>query len=139
MVKLRHLQQTNQFLCFCLSEVSTEDVMKKLEKRNNETTVSDARARYLQRKQQKQQSKALWQKVLAFEDIYHAMYHKGAFGGTCIWIINICYIYNNACLLFNSSTLVWALGFMGLWHGSHLKKTGALYLNSEQVEREQLA
>ncbi|XP_038548799.1 probable ATP-dependent RNA helicase DHX40 isoform X2 [Micropterus salmoides] len=41
------------------SEVSTEDVMKKLEKRNNETTVSDARARYLQRKQQKQQSKAL--------------------------------------------------------------------------------
>nr|XP_046246280.1 probable ATP-dependent RNA helicase DHX40 [Scatophagus argus] len=40
-------------------EVSTEDVMKKLEKRNNETTVSDARARYLQRKQQRQQSKAL--------------------------------------------------------------------------------
>ncbi|XP_028275051.1 probable ATP-dependent RNA helicase DHX40 [Parambassis ranga] len=40
-------------------EVSAEDVMKKLEKRNNETTVSDARARYLQRKQQRQQSKAL--------------------------------------------------------------------------------
>uniref|UniRef100_A0A8C9Y364 RNA helicase n=1 Tax=Sander lucioperca TaxID=283035 RepID=A0A8C9Y364_SANLU len=40
-------------------EVSTEDVMKKLEKRNNETTVSDARARYLQRKQQRQQNKAL--------------------------------------------------------------------------------
>uniref|UniRef100_A0A8C4EA30 RNA helicase n=1 Tax=Dicentrarchus labrax TaxID=13489 RepID=A0A8C4EA30_DICLA len=39
--------------------VSTEDVSKKLEKRNNETTVSDARARYLQRKQQRQQSKAL--------------------------------------------------------------------------------
>ncbi|KAF7652999.1 hypothetical protein LDENG_00088980 [Lucifuga dentata] len=39
-------------------EVSTEDIMKKLEKRNNEATVSDARARYLQRKQQKQQSKA---------------------------------------------------------------------------------
>ncbi|XP_041849990.1 probable ATP-dependent RNA helicase DHX40 [Melanotaenia boesemani] len=35
-------------------EVSTEDVMKKLEKRNNETTISDARTRYLQRKQQKQ-------------------------------------------------------------------------------------
>ncbi|KAG8002175.1 putative ATP-dependent RNA helicase DHX40 [Nibea albiflora] len=40
-------------------EVSTEDAMRKLEKRNNETTVSDARARYLQRKQQRQQSKAL--------------------------------------------------------------------------------
>ncbi|XP_060901835.1 probable ATP-dependent RNA helicase DHX40 [Labrus mixtus] len=40
------------------SEVSTEDVMKKLERRNNETTVNDARARYLQRKQQRQQSKA---------------------------------------------------------------------------------
>nr|XP_020456101.1 probable ATP-dependent RNA helicase DHX40 [Monopterus albus] len=40
-------------------EVSTEDVMKKLEKRNNEATVSDARARYLQRKQLRQQSKAL--------------------------------------------------------------------------------
>ncbi|XP_072248973.1 probable ATP-dependent RNA helicase DHX40 [Leuresthes tenuis] len=40
-------------------EVSAEDVVKKLEKRNNETTVSDARARYLQRKQQRQQSKAL--------------------------------------------------------------------------------
>lgn len=41
------------------SEVSNEDAIKKLEKRNNETTVSDARARYLQRKQQRQQSKAL--------------------------------------------------------------------------------
>ncbi|XP_040902875.1 probable ATP-dependent RNA helicase DHX40 [Toxotes jaculatrix] len=39
-------------------EVSTEDIMKKLEKRNNEATVSDARARYLQRKQQRQQNKA---------------------------------------------------------------------------------
>ncbi|XP_040028405.1 putative ATP-dependent RNA helicase DHX40 [Gasterosteus aculeatus] len=39
-------------------EVSTEDVMKKLEKRNNETDVCDARARYLQRKQQRQQNKA---------------------------------------------------------------------------------
>ncbi|XP_033953287.1 probable ATP-dependent RNA helicase DHX40 [Pseudochaenichthys georgianus] len=37
------------------AEVSTEDVMKKLEKRNNETAVGDARARYLQRKQQRQQ------------------------------------------------------------------------------------
>lgn len=46
--------------------------MKKLEKRNNETTVSDARARYLQRKQQRQQSKALWQKA-------HSMYQKEAF------------------------------------------------------------
>uniref|UniRef100_A0A3B3BJ91 RNA helicase n=1 Tax=Oryzias melastigma TaxID=30732 RepID=A0A3B3BJ91_ORYME len=34
-------------------------VMKKLEKRNNEATVSDARARYLERKKQRQQSKAL--------------------------------------------------------------------------------
>ncbi|XP_075956023.1 putative ATP-dependent RNA helicase DHX40 [Anarhichas minor] len=40
-------------------EVSTEDVVKKLEKRNNETTVGDARARYMQRKQQRQQNKAL--------------------------------------------------------------------------------
>ncbi|KAM8768274.1 putative ATP-dependent RNA helicase DHX40 [Acanthopagrus schlegelii] len=40
-------------------EVSSEDIVKKLEKRNNETSVSDARARYLQRKQQRQQSKAL--------------------------------------------------------------------------------
>lgn len=45
---------------FC-AEVSTEDVMKKLEKRNNETDVCDARARYLQRKQQRQQNKAPWQ------------------------------------------------------------------------------
>ncbi|KAF3847930.1 hypothetical protein F7725_020958 [Dissostichus mawsoni] len=37
------------------AEVSTEDVMKKLEKRNDETAVGDARARYLQRKQQRQQ------------------------------------------------------------------------------------
>lgn len=44
---------------FFFSEVSTEDAMKKLEKRNNETSVSDARARYLQRKQQRQKSKAL--------------------------------------------------------------------------------
>lgn len=41
------------------SEVSDEDAMKKLEKRNDETTVSEARARYLQRKQQRQQSKSL--------------------------------------------------------------------------------
>ncbi|CAJ1065819.1 probable ATP-dependent RNA helicase DHX40 [Xyrichtys novacula] len=40
-------------------EVSTVDVMKKLEKRNNEATVNDARARYLQRKQQKQKGKSL--------------------------------------------------------------------------------
>ncbi|KAM9733908.1 putative ATP-dependent RNA helicase DHX40 [Menidia menidia] len=40
-------------------ESSSEDLMKKLEKRNNDATVSDARARYLQRKQQRQQSKAL--------------------------------------------------------------------------------
>ncbi|XP_054651172.1 probable ATP-dependent RNA helicase DHX40 [Dunckerocampus dactyliophorus] len=39
-------------------EISTEDVFKKLEKRNNERTVSDARIRYLQRKQQRQNSKA---------------------------------------------------------------------------------
>lgn len=50
-------KQKNHIVLF--SEVSTEDVMKKLEKRNNETTLSDARARYLQRKQQRQQSKAL--------------------------------------------------------------------------------
>ncbi|KAM3615418.1 uncharacterized protein V6R79_002054 [Siganus canaliculatus] len=38
-------------------EVSGEDVKKKLEKRNNESSVSEARARYLQRKQQRHQSK----------------------------------------------------------------------------------
>ncbi|KAK5868435.1 hypothetical protein PBY51_009451 [Eleginops maclovinus] len=41
------------------AEISTEDAMKKVEKRNDETTVGDARARYLQRKQQRQQNKAL--------------------------------------------------------------------------------
>nr|XP_043887751.1 probable ATP-dependent RNA helicase DHX40 [Solea senegalensis] len=35
-------------------EVAAEDVTKKLEKRNNEATISDARARYMQRKQQRQ-------------------------------------------------------------------------------------
>lgn len=43
-----------------LPEVSVEEVIKKMEKRNDETSVSDARARYLQRKQQRQQSKAPW-------------------------------------------------------------------------------
>ncbi|KAM9853617.1 putative ATP-dependent RNA helicase DHX40 [Aulostomus maculatus] len=38
-------------------EVSTEDLMKKLERRNNASAISDARARYLQRKQQRGQSK----------------------------------------------------------------------------------
>ena len=38
---------------------SAEDVFKKLEKRNDESSVSDARARYLQRKQERQQGKAL--------------------------------------------------------------------------------
>ncbi|XP_074536580.1 putative ATP-dependent RNA helicase DHX40 [Halichoeres trimaculatus] len=41
------------------SEVPAVDAMKKLDKRNNETTVNDARARYLQRKQQREKSKAL--------------------------------------------------------------------------------
>uniref|UniRef100_A0A3Q3WDQ4 RNA helicase n=1 Tax=Mola mola TaxID=94237 RepID=A0A3Q3WDQ4_MOLML len=45
-------------------EVCNEDAMKKLEKRNNETTISKARARYLQRKQQKQQSKGFDRKLL---------------------------------------------------------------------------
>ncbi|XP_062329887.1 probable ATP-dependent RNA helicase DHX40 isoform X2 [Osmerus eperlanus] len=39
-------------------EVSVEDTLKKLERRNDEGSVSDARARYLQRKQERQQSKA---------------------------------------------------------------------------------
>ncbi|XP_076000780.1 putative ATP-dependent RNA helicase DHX40 isoform X2 [Genypterus blacodes] len=39
-------------------ELHPEEIMKKLEKRNDEATVSNARARYLQRKQQRQQSKA---------------------------------------------------------------------------------
>ncbi|XP_028320167.1 probable ATP-dependent RNA helicase DHX40 [Gouania willdenowi] len=39
-------------------DVCVEDAMKKLEKRNNETSVSDARARYLQRKQQRNLSKS---------------------------------------------------------------------------------
>uniref|UniRef100_A0A3P8XX97 RNA helicase n=1 Tax=Esox lucius TaxID=8010 RepID=A0A3P8XX97_ESOLU len=37
---------------------STEDYFKKLEKRNDESSVNNARARYLQRKQERQQSKA---------------------------------------------------------------------------------
>uniref|UniRef100_A0A8C7TWP9 RNA helicase n=1 Tax=Oncorhynchus mykiss TaxID=8022 RepID=A0A8C7TWP9_ONCMY len=37
---------------------SAEDVFKKLEKRNDESSVSDARARYLQRKQERQQGKS---------------------------------------------------------------------------------
>ncbi|XP_038817207.1 probable ATP-dependent RNA helicase DHX40 isoform X2 [Salvelinus namaycush] len=40
------------------TEGSAEDVFKKLEKRNDESSVSDARARYLQRKQERQQGKA---------------------------------------------------------------------------------
>uniref|UniRef100_A0A6Q2YWA1 RNA helicase n=1 Tax=Esox lucius TaxID=8010 RepID=A0A6Q2YWA1_ESOLU len=36
----------------------TEDYFKKLEKRNDESSVNNARARYLQRKQERQQSKA---------------------------------------------------------------------------------
>lgn len=41
------------------SGVFTEDTMRKMEKRSTDSSVSDARARYLQRKQQRQQSKAL--------------------------------------------------------------------------------
>lgn len=136
MVKLRHLWQTNRLtLLLILSEVSTVDVMKKLEKRNNETTVSDARARYLQRKQQRQQSKALWQ--TDFEDMIHTMYHKGAFSGNDMWIINICYIYNTASLFFNPSTYTEA--FMGLCQGSHANQIGAFLLSSEEIERKLLA
>uniref|UniRef100_A0A8C7JP64 RNA helicase n=1 Tax=Oncorhynchus kisutch TaxID=8019 RepID=A0A8C7JP64_ONCKI len=40
------------------TEGSAEDVFKKLEKRNDESSVRDARARYLQRKQERQQGKA---------------------------------------------------------------------------------
>ncbi|CAB1348950.1 unnamed protein product [Coregonus sp. 'balchen'] len=40
------------------TEGSAEDAFKKLEKRNDESSVSDARARYLQRKQERQQGKA---------------------------------------------------------------------------------
>nr|XP_046152371.1 probable ATP-dependent RNA helicase DHX40 isoform X1 [Oncorhynchus gorbuscha] len=40
------------------TEGSAEDVFKKLEKRNDESSVNDARARYLQRKQERQQGKA---------------------------------------------------------------------------------
>lgn len=40
------------------TEGSAEDLFKKLEKRNDESSVSDARARYLQRKQERQQGKA---------------------------------------------------------------------------------
>lgn len=54
--------------------------MKKLEKRNDETAVSDARARYLQRKQQRQQSKALWQKAFFFfEETILSVYYKEVF------------------------------------------------------------
>lgn len=43
-----------------------EDITKKLEKRNNEATISDARARYLERKQQRKQNKAPWSNILGF-------------------------------------------------------------------------
>ncbi|KAG7471288.1 hypothetical protein MATL_G00122690 [Megalops atlanticus] len=39
------------------AEGSVEDALKKLGKRNNESSVSEARARYLQRKQERQQGK----------------------------------------------------------------------------------
>uniref|UniRef100_H3CFX3 RNA helicase n=1 Tax=Tetraodon nigroviridis TaxID=99883 RepID=H3CFX3_TETNG len=42
-------------VCNGFKKISVENVMKKLEKRNNETTVNEARARYIQRKQQRQQ------------------------------------------------------------------------------------
>lgn len=45
-------------MCIFPPEISVENVMKKLEKRNNEATVNEARARYIQRKQQRQQRKA---------------------------------------------------------------------------------
>ncbi|XP_063060476.1 probable ATP-dependent RNA helicase DHX40 isoform X2 [Engraulis encrasicolus] len=38
---------------------SSEDASKKLEKRNDESSITDARARYLQRKQERQQGKKL--------------------------------------------------------------------------------
>ncbi|KAM9811375.1 putative ATP-dependent RNA helicase DHX40 isoform 1-T1 [Syngnathus typhle] len=41
------------------SEISAEDALKKVEKRNDENSVSDARVRYLQRKLQRQQNKVL--------------------------------------------------------------------------------
>ncbi|XP_077579197.1 putative ATP-dependent RNA helicase DHX40 isoform X1 [Stigmatopora nigra] len=41
------------------SELSVEDALKKVEKRNDEGSVSDARARYLQRKMQRQQNKVV--------------------------------------------------------------------------------
>ncbi|KAJ8403870.1 hypothetical protein AAFF_G00347380 [Aldrovandia affinis] len=39
------------------AEVSAEDSLKKMERRNDDTSVSEARARYLQRKQEKRQGK----------------------------------------------------------------------------------
>lgn len=45
-------------MCCSFLEISTEDLMKKLEKQNNGSSISDARARYLQRKQQREESKA---------------------------------------------------------------------------------
>ncbi|XP_057695988.1 probable ATP-dependent RNA helicase DHX40 [Corythoichthys intestinalis] len=41
------------------SDLSAEDALKKVEKRNDEGSVSEARARYLQRKMQRQQNKVL--------------------------------------------------------------------------------
>lgn len=42
--------------CLCLTE-AVEDTAKKLEKRNDESSVNEARARYLQRKQNRLQRK----------------------------------------------------------------------------------
>lgn len=44
---------------YFLSEISAEDALKKVEKRNDDSSVSEARARYLQRKLQRQQNKVV--------------------------------------------------------------------------------
>ena len=48
-----------QHIHFTVSVESSEVVPQKREKRNNENTITDARARYMQRKQERQQGKKL--------------------------------------------------------------------------------
>lgn len=49
-------QSQNKHQAKRVSEQAREDALRKLEKRNDETSISDARARYLQRKMDKSQN-----------------------------------------------------------------------------------
>lgn len=63
-VKLCHFCNT----CFSFQTETTEDVAKKLEKRNNESSITEARARYLERKQHRLQRKGTWEDQILTTD-----------------------------------------------------------------------